>query len=392
MSLETPTTQEVNDNIIANLEASLNQTIPQLFKSFMRVLSKTLAGVFILLYKYGGFVFEQSFIKTASNDETVVNGKTTVPLAEWGAQIGVEPQYASTQARVMVDVGIKSEGETLPAGSQLLSNINGVTYLTISSTLLSGAMIAIPVRAASDQSGGDGSGAIGNLDPGASISFANPLPSVEREAEVQSMIENGVDAETTDAYRARVLHRWQARPQGGAYADYYEWGVSVPTVKAVYPYTGDWPNTVDVYVEGDEGEASQDQLIAVLDAINFDDDGRATRKPVSVLVNTYSAIWIGFETRITGLSVDNLAQVQSDIDTAVSDYYDSRAPYIVGLTPLPQENRVTNSGVAGVVDDVISAAGGVFSKVEVTRAGVFVDVYTLGIGQKAESELVIYQA
>ena len=52
MSLSTPTTQEVGDNIIAQLEASLNQSIPLLPKAFVRVLAKALAGVFILLYKF----------------------------------------------------------------------------------------------------------------------------------------------------------------------------------------------------------------------------------------------------------------------------------------------------------------------------------------------------
>nr|MCH9737100.1 hypothetical protein [Actinomycetes bacterium] len=61
MSLTTPTTKEISDNIIAQLEASFSQTIPLLQKAFFRVLSTVLAGVFILLYKYGGFMFLQMF-------------------------------------------------------------------------------------------------------------------------------------------------------------------------------------------------------------------------------------------------------------------------------------------------------------------------------------------
>ena len=51
MSLDTTTTKEISDNIIAQLESTLNQTIPGLPKSFYRVLSKALSGVFILLWK-----------------------------------------------------------------------------------------------------------------------------------------------------------------------------------------------------------------------------------------------------------------------------------------------------------------------------------------------------
>ena len=66
MALETPTTKEINEIIIAQLQASLNQTIPLLPRSFLRVLAKVLAAVFTLLYKYGGFMFQQIFVQTAT--------------------------------------------------------------------------------------------------------------------------------------------------------------------------------------------------------------------------------------------------------------------------------------------------------------------------------------
>ena len=66
MSLETPTTKDINELIINQLEASFNTTISLLPKSFLRVLSKTIAAVFTLLYKYCGFIFLQIFVKTAS--------------------------------------------------------------------------------------------------------------------------------------------------------------------------------------------------------------------------------------------------------------------------------------------------------------------------------------
>jgi uncharacterized phage protein gp47/JayE len=80
MSLQTPTTKELSDNLIAQIELSINQSIPLLPKSFIRVLAKATAGVFILLYKYGGFIFLQMFVSTASNEDTVINGIPVNPL------------------------------------------------------------------------------------------------------------------------------------------------------------------------------------------------------------------------------------------------------------------------------------------------------------------------
>lgn len=397
MSLETPTTTEISDNIVSQMEANLNQSVPLLSKSFIRVMAKAMAGVFVLIYKYGGFIFLQVFPSTASNKETIVNGKTITPLAEWGSLIGVGSQTPAVQAELYAAVTVQSAGATLPAGSQLINRTNGVTYLTTTSVLLSGSSVTLGIKASADQSGGDGSGTIGNLDAGAIVSFANPLPSVARDATIQSVITYGVDAETTDSYRQRIIERFQARPQGGAYADYRVWGEAVEGIAAVYPYTGQTPGAVNVYVLASDGPGivngipTAAQLQAVLDACYYDEEGRATRAPVNSLVNTYSIYRIEFEAVITDLSVDNIDQVKADIDAALVEYYYSREPYIAGLSALPQRNRVTRSGVAGVVDDVVSAAGGIFSDAKLTRSGVFVDVYTLGIGQLARSGGVIYQ-
>ena len=98
MSLTTPTTKDISDNIIAQLEATLNQTIPLLPKSFLRVLAKVLGGVFVLLYKYGGFMFLQMVVSTESINETMVNGKVFSHFIEWGRLIGIGDPVAATQA------------------------------------------------------------------------------------------------------------------------------------------------------------------------------------------------------------------------------------------------------------------------------------------------------
>ena len=109
--------------------------------------------------------------------------------------------------------------------------------------------LTVNARAVSDQSNSGGRGSIGNLDAGSIISFANPLGSVQRDAVVVSQVVTGANGETWDAYRQRVLDRFQKRPQGGAAADYELWGEEPPGIIAVYPYRSDCPGQVDVYVE-----------------------------------------------------------------------------------------------------------------------------------------------
>lgn len=397
MSLTTPTTKEIADNIIAQLEASLGQAIPILPKSFLRVLSKVLAGVFILLYKYGGFMFQQIFVQTASIATTTINGKEISPLTAWGRLIGVGDRVAATSAELIVDIIVENQTGTLPSGTQLVNADNGVTYLTIGAVSLNAPIVQATIRAASDQSGGNGSGAIGNLDPGAVVSFANPLANVSRNASVVSQITTGADAESVEAYRQRIIDRFQKRPQGGAYADYEQWGEEVSGILNVYPYTSDCPGQVDVFVEATvESSGSADgiptaaQLQAVLDSIFLDLNGLNTRRPANALVNSFAINRTGFDVVVSGLVVDNLAQVQTDIATALGEYFLDREPFIVGLTVPPRTDRVTSSAVGGVVDDIVSAAGGLFVDATVTQSTLPVVTFSLGIGEKAKASSVTF--
>lgn len=397
MSLTTPTTKEISDNIIAQLEASLNQSIPLLPKSFLRVLARALAGVFVLLYKYGGFMFLQMFVRTATISETTINGRLISPLIEWGRLIGVGDPAAATQAELLIDITVENQTGTLPSGSQLVNTDNGVTYITIGAVLLNAPTVQATIRAVSDQAGGGGAGAIGNLGPGATVSFANPLANVSRNAVVVSQVVTGSDAESTEAYRQRVIDRFQKRPQGGAYADYELWGEEPAGIINVYPYTSDCPGQVDVYCEatpessGDpDGIPTAAQLQEVLDSIELDRNGLASRRPANALANTFPITRTGFDIRVTGLVVDSLAEVQTTITTAIEEYFLDREPFIEGLSVLPRRDRITRSAVGGVVDDIVSAAGGIFSSVIVTQNAVNIELYGLGIGEKAKAATVTF--
>ncbi len=395
MSLQTPTTKEISDNIIAQLEASLNQTIPLLPKSFLRVLAKALSGVFILLYKYSGFMFLQMFVQTASDKETIVNGVAISPLTLWGVTIGVGLPVAATNAELIIDITVELQTGTLPSGTQLINTDNGVTYITIGVVALNAPTVSATVKAVSDQAGGGGAGAIGNLDVGAILSFANPLANVSRNTVVTSQTVTGANAEDTEVYRQRVLDRFQKRPQGGAYVDYEIWGEEVAGIINVYPYTSDCPGQVDVYVEATvessgspDGIPTTSQLQAVLDSIELDQNGLASRRPAYALANSFPITRVGFDVKVTDLIVDDLAQVQATIVTAVEEYFLSREPFIAGLSILPRNDRITNSGVAGIVDDIVSASGGIFTDVTVKQSGVSVNTFTLGIGEKAKASRV----
>lgn len=399
MSLQTPTTQDISDNIIAQLEATLNQTIPLLPKSFMRVLAKVLAGVFVLLYKYGGFIFLQMFVQTASIATTTINGKTVSPLLSWGRLIGAIDPTPAVPAELLIEVSVTNQVGNLDSGSQLLNSDNGVTYITIGTVALSSPTVQVNIRAAGDQTGGNGAGSIGNLSPSDIVSFANPLANVARDAVVLSQVTTGADSESTDLYRQRVIDLFQKRPQGGAYSDYEVWGEEVTGIVNCYPYTGNYPGQVDVYVEatvassGDpDGIPTTAQLQAVLDNINLDSSGLATRRPANALVNTLPITRSGFYVDVLGLAADDLATVQATIQTAVTNYFLNAEPYIDGLTLPPRRDRLTQSALIGLVNDIVSAVNGTFSTVtfQTVAAPTYdITLYILGQGEKAKLQSAV---
>lgn len=395
MSLDTPTTETLTDIIVSQLEASLSQTIPPsplLPKSFTRVLAKVLAGLWTLLFKYGGWIHLQRFIKFASFDECTVNGKQIRPLVELGRQLGVEDPDPGQRAVLLIDVTVTDQTDALAAGHMLLRSEIGVVYKTLYPVDLDAATVQVQVQAVSDQDGNEGIGDIGNLEAGDEISFSGSPARVARVATVDSQVTAGADAETGEEYRARVWDRAKAKPQGGAYADYRTWGVAVANVVHIYPYTSDNPGETDVFVEADtgidaDGIPTQVILDAVYDAIQVEESGQATRRPTNSAVNVLPITRTEFDVVLTGFAADadgDLTTLQGLVEDALDEHLRTREPFISGLDPLPRKNRITLGEVSGVVAAICNAQGGSVVSVDLQLNSESITAYTLDHGEKAK--------
>jgi uncharacterized phage protein gp47/JayE len=396
MSLATPTTQQIQDNIVAQVSSKISQTIPLFPKAFTRVFAAALAGIFILLYKYGGFTFLQIFVATATWDETEVNGKKIRPLVEWGRLIGVGDPLDAQPAQLLVRVTVTNQVGSLPGGSQLLRTETQVLYQSVAARVLDAATVDITVKASSDRDGNGGVGSIGNLQAGDIIQFANPLPNVKRDVVVLSQSVTGADAETLEAYRQRIVRRFQRKPQGGAYADYAGWSESVPGIVAAYPYTGA-PGEVDVYVEASEASSGSPdgiptgaQLAAVVAAINYDVNGLASNRPANAAVNVLAITRKPFNFTVVGLTAPDLPAAKETLEAAVDDHLRSREPYIEGLSSLPRLDRVTAAAIGGVIDDAVSAVGGTVTSVVLLDGITTLNAYTLGRGETCRAGAFTY--
>lgn len=394
-----PTTQEVSTNIIASVSAAISQTVSLLPQSFIAVLAKSLAGITVMLYKRADFVGLQWFVRTASIKETTFLGQTVVPLIEIGRQIGVGDPTESTQTELLIDITVEVQTGSLVSGTQIIGN-QGVTYILVGSVNLNASIVQGTFRAAGDQTGGDGSGVQGNLVDGAQLQFANPLANVSRTVSVSSTVVTAANAEDLDTiYRGRVLDRFQKRPQGGALADYEQWSEEVEGIINAYPYTG-LPGQVNIYSEATQassgsldGIPTAAQLTAVLNSVEFDNSGLANRRPAGTFVNSLPITRTSFDVEIEGVTdVEDIAQLLEDVTAAMVFLFDRAEPFINGLTIPVRLDNITRSALIGSVEDVITAANGLFGTVrfEITGSASPLEIYTLGQGEKAKVNSVLF--
>lgn len=395
MSTRTPTIEEINDNIIAQLDLKLSTTIPLLPKSFSRVLAAALAAIFVIGYKYIGWVALQMFVTSAQFEPVVINGRTFSPLIVWGNIIGVGSPTPPTRFEFDASVVVTNQTGTLPAGSLLFKDTNGYVYSTISAVNLDAPTVTVRAQASSDGEGGLGYGAAGNLQVGDTLDFANPLPNVARTVTISEVLVTAADGETETSYRGRVEQRFARRPQGGARVDYQIWGEEVAGIDLVLPYSYQQPS-MRLYSRATptddnlDGIPTQAQLDAIRQACLFDAEGRATRAQPNVDVTSLSHTRVPVVVNIVGLVADDETAVKNAIDEALDEYLRSLEPFILGVSILPIQDRITSAAIGGVIFQVMSALGATFVTYSVFLDSVLTQTYVLGEGELSKLDTVTY--
>lgn len=394
MALESRTISDINTLIYNQLETQFAKTFPILPKSFIRVLTKTLAGIFIILYKSAGWIFLQMFVSTASFEDIEIGGKIINPLKEWGRLCGVGDPIPATQTELALSVTVNDVGEVLLAGTQFSSTLNGIIYITEQNYTLSADPTSINVIAVT-------AGTIGNLEVDDVLTLVNTLGIIENDATITAVVTTAVDTETETNYRRRIKERFQLQPQGGAYSDYRIWASDVAGVQQTFIYAGDPPSNVMIYVAGNpdlyiDRVADSALLLAVAQAVQYDPDtGYATRRPIGAIIdpdgdesyaNIQSISNVTFDIEITSFDIPTEveADVKEDIYNALDEYMQEREPYIEGLSIPPKKDKITQANVIGIINDIAVAQSGSFLSAIVTISGVITTNYSLLEGELAK--------
>lgn len=400
MAQENKTIDEVYNLLYEGFCSKYGQNFRILPKSFLHVLCKILAGIFIVCYRDVAWWGLQQYPSKAYYGNVSFLGITVNPLMMLGDLYGAGEPKPATQWRGIIKVNVVEKDTFLNSGTQLKSSITGKIYLTEETVLLNEDYIEIPVKCASG-------GVVGNLDIDDAIDFVAQLSNVAKTATVVSVTNDGTDEETEIEYRRRVTIRFNTKLHGGAYADYREWASEVSGVLQTYIYgdceeiSGDnWTSTgVIIYVAG-EPELYPDRipdealLRNIGEACTYDPDTGLMRKMMGQVIDPlYNGSYSNvkpvslkvFDVYINGLTGIDVADFVDGAKSALNTYFDSREPYIKGLTNEKSiSNKITYNNVAGTMNEYATSAGGDYIGIVLKADGVDVITYTLGFGELAK--------
>lgn len=393
MAYENKTIDYVYNLLIQSFQDRFNQKLRLLPKSFVVVLAKVLAGVFVIPYKLAGWFYLQLFPDTASFDTVEVLGQTVRPLVRLGNLFGVGEPLGGTAWSGTASVNVVLAGKTLTIGTQLKSDKTGLVYNVAANTPVEGDSVTFPVYCTQSGTGGA-------LSDGDALKFVSPLGFVSREATVTGTTENGTDEETEAHYRARVQSGYGPQPQGGSLTDYRTWAFDVAGVLNTYPYNDkNSPAGVLLYVAGSP-EIYPDRIpdrglcVAVGKACTYDPDtGKASRKPLTAVLDpaadeTYANVMPvavkTFDVYVTGLDGAGSGDFGDSVAGALKTYFENREPYIRGLTDdIGRTDEVLRNAVIAVVSGVATSMQAKFGTATMQLNGVEMEGYTLGQGELA---------
>jgi len=373
--LTIPTTQENFDSILGRLEQSLDQTSPLHDAAFLRVLSAALAMVKKELTQ---LVLEralQNLVQTSTGEDL--------------DRIGAEPQIDTPrkQAQAAVMTATISSTETIPALTAFVGD--SLKYIYRTAAEVEPVDDVATISLVSDLAGVDYTLAVDDT-----LTIQQPLEGCDSTATVTAVTTEGTDREEDAAYRRRIMTEMRSQGGGGNAADYRAWAEAVEGVERAFPYAGDNPGDVVVYIECDteldeDGIPSGDLLALVKEEILTDPDTGIARPPLGILDENITVSAISRTTvyvEIRGLAIEATVEEQAkeEIEAAVDAYLRAIVPFIDRLDSAYSNNSLlTDLTLSQAIQEVLTPYGATAEGIgiSVDEFTAFIASYQVGAGE-----------
>jgi len=218
MPFARPSLTEIIDRVIADISNRISGVDSSVMRrSLLGILGRAEGGVAHLLYGYIDWVARQVIPDTAESEY----------LERWAAIWAITRKPADFAAGSVTFPG--TNGSVIPAGT-VVQRQDGLQYEVLTGATIASGTATVSVQALL-------AGVDSNLAAGSRVTLLSPIAGVQTNGTVAAGgIADGVDVESDDRLRERLLQRIQNPPQGGATADYVLWALEVPGVTRVWVY------------------------------------------------------------------------------------------------------------------------------------------------------------
>lgn len=216
--------------ILKSIKPSINVNDPN---SDFVIRGKVISGVI------SGIYGDQAKI----NSDTYIRSARPEALDIHGADLGLTRNLATYAQSPTVEFTGTGEGVVIPVGQTLRYAATNIEYLTLTQAVIEQGKARVSVRATTP-------GSLGNVQAPDELLVINPPQKVNNQATLIENLADGSDAETDDAFRLRLLSRYQEPPAGGNETDYINLAFKAdPSVRSAFIRRfGRGLGTVDVYI------------------------------------------------------------------------------------------------------------------------------------------------
>jgi hypothetical protein len=382
-----PTTIELEEQILAKLEAEFGVPINPEGKAELRAQAATEAATLKGLYL--SIADTQKNIYPDTCDEPTLRRVGAIKLGREPFE-SIAGQYGTL---VTGTIGAVIKSGTVWVADDTSLNPGALYRLDEAYTMVS-TSDTITLRALTS---GDG----GQLDIGDTLTSTEPISLVASGATVTVEVIQPLAAEDIEVYREKVIQAFRIDAQGGAPGDYRIWASDAQGVRRVYPYA--WsgvPNGVIVYVEATvadspdgKGTPSAQILSDVEDVIELDPDtsldiNKRGRRPTQVNLNVTAITPRTLAITIPGYQ-GLTAQIQTDLLSAFTEAVSEIRPFIAGAEPVASQNDSINiNKINGVI--YTTKPGAVYGTPTFTIDGVPLTTFTFTAGNIPWLSVITY--
>lgn len=344
-----PTIEEIKARVITDITGKINQGVPVLPLSFVKVLASSIAGLSFLKYQAILWVYKQIFPQSAEYESLKLLGEI----------VGITPVKAVSAVILCTVPG--TTGSFVNAGTTFIGS-NNITYrVTTDTEVIAGNATNVPMLALT-------SGDIGNLDNGEILNIVQTNLSLVGTATVTGTQTEGAYEESKTKFASRVSLRYRIRYITGSDAAYVLNGLECPHFIWIGPYADeDLPGTVNVYGRVDntaDGIPTSAQLISLEHCLTYDPTtGKKNLKPIGDNINCLPITNREFDIEVfinSGSSTINAL-----IEDALNDYIYALEPYIDGVST-SRKNVMTNTDASSTADAIATQYSAKVTQVVIT--------------------------